>query len=86
MVEVNAVSRNISLGGLLLEVSCPMPDRSPIEFTIILGGSIPRSILLSGAGVVVRVEPGNKADTFGIAVACSEPIRQIEEYLSGQSR
>jgi PilZ domain len=75
MAEVDAVTRNISLRGLLVESACLIPYRSPVEFSITLrGGPISRSIELTGAGKVVRVEPGKTADGFGIAVACSHPL------------
>lgn len=81
MAEVDAVVRNISLGGLLLESSCPVPDNTSVEFTItVRGGSISRPIQLKGAGEVVRVGPGGKADRFGIAVACSRPITQMQHH------
>lgn len=81
MVKVDAVSRNISLGGLFLDSTSPIPRGSQVEFTITLGGAIPRLIILGGTGEVVRVEQREEAYRFGIAVACTQPIRQIESYL-----
>lgn len=79
--EVDAVIGNISLGGLLLESASAVPHRSPVEFTItVRGGSISRPIELRGAGEVVRVAAGGKADRFGIAVACSRPITQMQHH------
>src|ERR1700674_2603947 len=73
MAEVDAVSRNISQCGLLLQSACLIPYHSPVEFTItVRGGPISRPIKLTGAGEVVRLEPGETADGFGIAVACSQ--------------
>jgi hypothetical protein len=81
--EVDAVTRNISLGGLLLESDCLIPDRCPVEFIITLrGGLISRPVKLTGAGQVVRVQPGEAADKFAIAVACSQPITQLELPLT----
>jgi hypothetical protein len=83
LAEVDAVTRNISLGGLFLESACLIPDRTPVEFTITLrGGPTSRPIKLTGAGEVVRVEPGETADGFGIAVICSQPITQMEHHLT----
>jgi PilZ domain len=79
--EVDAVSRNVSLGGLFLESTSPIPRGSHVDFTITLGGAIPRLIILGGTGEVVRVEQREDADGFGIAVACAQPIHQIESYL-----
>jgi hypothetical protein len=85
VAEVDAVSRNISICGLLLESTLPIPCRSQLEFTIILGDPIPRLIKLGGRGEVVRLEAGATTNTFGIAVACAEPIHQIENYLPDAS-
>jgi hypothetical protein len=86
IIEVDAVSRNISIGGLLLESTCLIPYRSLVKFTITLRGlPISRLIKLGGAGEVVRLEPGAANDRFGIAVACAEPICHIEGYLSATS-
>jgi hypothetical protein len=38
MVEVDAVSRNVSLSGLFLDSAPPIPQGSQVEFTITLGG------------------------------------------------
>lgn len=79
--EVDAVTRNISLGGLLLESTCLVPHRSPVEFTItVRGGSTSRPIQLKGAGEVVRVGPGESTNRFGIAVACKQPLTQIQRH------
>ncbi len=78
--ETDATSKNISIGGLLLESKCPIPHHSGVEFTITLGGETPRSIVLGGTGEVVRIEPGDTG-TFRIAVACAHPIHRIENYL-----
>lgn len=81
VVEVDAVSRNVSLGGLLLDSTSPIPHGSQVEFMITLGDAIPRLIILGGAGDVVRVDQRKEANMFGIAVACAQPIHQIESYL-----
>lgn len=81
--EVDTVSRNVSIGGLFLEFSLPIPDCRAVEFTITLQGrSILRPILLVGTGEVVRVETVGANDEFGIAVACSQPIIEIEHHFS----
>jgi len=86
MVEIDTVSRNMSIGGLLLESTCLIPYRSPVEFTITLTGlPISRLMKLGGAGEVVRLEPGAAKDRFGIAIACAQPIYRIEDYLSAAS-
>jgi len=79
--QVDAVSRNVSAGGLLLESPLLIPQGSAVSFVIILRGSqFVHPIELSGEGDVVRVEPGGPEAGFGIAVKCTSPIRQIEHY------
>ena len=86
MVEVEIVSRNISIGGLLLESTCMIPHGSAVEFTITLTGlPISRLIKLGGAGEIVRLEPSAAKDRFRIAIACAQPICRIEDYLSAAS-
>ena len=82
IAEVDAVSKNISIGGFLVESTCLIPNRTPVEFMITIGGPIPKVIKLRGAGEVVRIEPGEKTYTFAIAVACAKPLSHIENYLS----
>jgi hypothetical protein len=83
VTEAGAVSRNISLGGLLLESACLIPYRTPVEFAItVRAGPIFRPVKLRGSGEIVRVEPGETADKFAIAVECSQPITQIEHVLA----
>ena len=88
--EIDVVSRNISIGGLLLESGRPISLGSPIEFMITLTGPpMSRSITLEGAGRVVRLEKetkNKKKRKFGIAVACAQPVAQIEDYLSAASK
>jgi PilZ domain len=80
---VDTVSRNVSIGGLFLEWPLPIPDGRAVEFTITLQGrSILRPILLVGTGEVVRVETGKPKDEFSIAIACSQPITEIEHHFS----
>jgi hypothetical protein len=72
--EAGAVIRNISLGGLLLEAACSIPCGTPVEFIITVGdGTISRPIKLTGAGEVVRVEPKETADKFGILWHSASP-------------
>jgi hypothetical protein len=78
MAEAGAVTRNISLGGLLLESASVIHYGTPVEFAITMrGGLISRPVKLTGAGQVVRVQPGEAADKFAIAVACSQPITEL---------
>jgi hypothetical protein len=83
MAETAAVTRNISLGGLLLEAPCSIPCGSPVEFIITVGGGlISRPAKLTGAGKVVRVQLDEAADKFGIVLAFSQPIARMEQVLA----
>jgi len=82
LTELEAVSKNVSIGGMLLKTASPVPQRSSVNFTIRLHGiQTLRPIDLVGEGEVVRVEPRG-AEGFAIAIKCSRPFSQIETYLS----
>jgi hypothetical protein len=74
MAEVDGTTRNIGIGGLLLESAYLIPYLSPVEFTITLTG-LPMK--LGGTGRVVRIEAGETTERFKIAVACGEPMYEI---------
>jgi hypothetical protein len=79
--ELRAMSRNVSIGGLLLDVPSRIPQHSSVSFTLtVQGDRLVRPILLAGEGKVVRVEPQPRRK-FAVAVECSRPITQIERYL-----
>jgi hypothetical protein len=63
--EFDAVSTNVSLGGLLLETALEIPRHSPVTFTMtIQGGRIIHPIRLVGEGEVLRVEPSGPGAWF----------------------
>ncbi len=81
--EFDAVSRNVSIGGLLLETASDVPLHSPVTFTMtVQGGRVIRPVHLAGEGEVVRVEPSRPGAWFAIALECRQPIAQIENYLT----
>lgn len=81
--EIDAVSKNVSIGGLLLEATAQIPENCSVSFVLtVQGGHVTRPIRLTGEGEVVRVEPVLSENRFAIAVKCERPIAQIEEYLS----
>lgn len=80
--EVEAVSRNISTGGLLLDCPVLIPQHSEIDFVISLSGRRLRPVKLTGEGTVVRVERSRARPDFSIAVECKKSMTQIEPYLS----
>jgi hypothetical protein len=79
--ELNAVSKNVSLGGMLLSAEVPIPQNCPVLLTMTIEGSaMARPLQVRIEGRVVRVithEPG-----FDIAVECNRPISRIENLLS----
>jgi hypothetical protein len=80
--ELDTMSRNVSLGGMLLETASPIPEQTSVSFVMTLkGGRIARPIELAGDGQVVRVE-NSQTPAYAIAVQCKDPIIQIEPYLA----
>jgi len=88
MVELDAVSRNISIGGLLLETSSMIPQHTPVSFIItVRDAQVVRPIQFVGEGEVVRVdakvtEKRSSERLFAIAVECKRPITRTEEPLA----
>ena len=81
--EVQAVSKNVSIAGLLLETDARIPQCCPVSFVMtVKGGRVIRPIQFVGEGEVVRVEPDATGAGFAIAVKCKRPISQLEHYLS----
>ena len=84
--EVQTKSRNVSIGGLLLESAFALPKSQPLSFTLTVhGGSIVSPIKFFGEGKVVRVEPHGSGAGFTVALECTHPIGQMEDYLAGSA-
>jgi hypothetical protein len=80
--ELQAVTKNVSRGGLLLESTSAIGEHCPVSFTMHLqGGAVVRVVPLVGEGEVVRVEPSGSGAGFAIAVKCKHPISQMKQYL-----
>src|SRR5919108_3711825 len=82
--ELQAVTKNVSVGGLLLETASPIPKHCPLSFVMTLhGGSITRPIQVLGEGEVVRVESHGPGAGFAIAVKCKHQIQlNLPEFAS----
>lgn len=81
--EVDGLSRNVSIGGLLLETATLIPQHSAVSFVMTLqGGPLVRPIALASEAKVVRVEPAGADTGFVIALKCKRPITGIASYLS----
>jgi hypothetical protein len=83
--EVDAISRDASIGGLLVESPTPIPQCSLVNFVIRLSGRTHRPVDLMGEGRVVRVEHAKAEPEFVVAIECNNPITQIEPYLPADS-
>ena len=81
---VEAFSRDVSAGGLLLEAPRLIPPHSKVSFVMSLQGPMLPSIKLMGEGEVVRVAPCAAVDRFVIAVECKNPITQIQPSLPSE--
>jgi hypothetical protein len=80
--EIEAVSKNLSVGGLLVRSALPVPHDTYVTFVLSVHGSQSvRQIHLAGEGQVVRLESSESDGTFMMAVRCNEPVTQLEEYL-----
>jgi len=80
--EVETISRNVSIGGLLLNSAAMIPEHTPVNFILsVLGEQAVHPIYLAGEGKVVRVEHIQIDATFAIAVECETPIMHLEEHL-----
>ena len=83
MVELEAVSRNISIGGLLLETSSMIPRHTPVSFVVtVRNDQVVRPIQFVGEGKVVRVDPKTADQGFAIAVECVRPISRTDDPLA----
>ena len=77
--EVEAVSRDVSLGGILVRSAAMIPEHTPVTFIIsVRGEQSIQPIYLEGEGEVIRVKSSG-AD-FMIAVECKTPITRLEEH------
>lgn len=82
LLEFSAVSRNISIGGLLLEAASPAPLHCMICFTLTLQGeNMVRPIQLRGEGEVLRVQTDESGAGFAIALQCSRPLTEIADVV-----
>jgi hypothetical protein len=77
--ERHAMSRNISSQSVLLETDFPVTAQAQVNFVIVVEGEhILRAIRLTGQGEVIRVSPLESGAGFLIAIACGQPIADID--------
>jgi PilZ domain len=84
--ELQAVSDNVSLGGLLLQADSPLPQSHPVSFIVrVRGHHIVGPRELGGEGEVVRVEPHRSGTGFAIAIKCKRAISELEPDLASSA-
>jgi len=79
--ELLAVTKNVSIGGLLIETASPIPQHCPVDFIMTLHGGPVIPIQVVGEGEVVRVEPRGPGAGFAIAVKYKRPRSQMQHGL-----
>jgi len=82
--ELQAVTKNVSVGGLLLETASSIPQHCPVDFVMTLqGGSLLHPIRVVGEGEVVRVEAHGPGAGFAIAIKYKRDIELNLSQLAG---
>ena len=77
-IEVQAIIRNVCIGGFLAKSADMIPEHTTVTFVISLKGEVAaRPIYLTGEGEIVRVEKSQEDAAFAIAVECRGPITQL---------
>ena len=80
--ELQAISNNISLGGILLEADTPIPQHCDVIFTLAVPEHhIVGAVQLAGEGEVVRVESHHSGTGYAIAVKCRRPLSRLEDFI-----
>lgn len=80
--ELETVSRNVSVGGLLVTSNDQLPLRTPVSLTMnVVGPRFRHPVKLIAEGEVVRVESLGPGAGFAIAVECKHPIKEMEDHL-----
>jgi len=80
--SLDAISKNVSVEGVLVEAGDQIPVRTQVSLTMnVVAPSSRRPVVLLGEGEVVRVKSMGPGSGFAIAVKCQQPITEIEEQL-----
>ena len=79
-VKVEAISQNVSIGGLLVRSASMIPLHTTVTFAMhAQGEKVIRPICLVGEGKIVRVEKSATDAIFAIAVQCNTPVTHSED-------
>jgi hypothetical protein len=80
--ELVTKSRNISLGGLLVEADEVVPWNCDVEFEMVVHTDPVRpGLRLRGAGHIVRIEPSAEGNNFLLALQCEGPMRRVLDEI-----
>jgi hypothetical protein len=80
--EIDTVSKDLSVGGLLVRSALLVPEHTVVSFVLSVHGSQSlRPVHLIGEGEIVRVETTSMDEQFAIAIRCNAPVTELEEYL-----
>lgn len=75
-VQLDAVTKNVSAGGVLFESPVDIPKHSAVDFTIVAKGeAVTHPIEFTGQGRVVRVESSSTSSQYMIALKCDIPVQ-----------
>lgn len=84
--ELNAVSANISIGGVLLKAADAVPPHTYVSLEMeVRGPWSHRPVRLVAKGEVVRVENLGATGGFAIAIQCQQPIAEMKGRLAAAS-
>jgi hypothetical protein len=82
MSELETVSKDISLGGLLVRSASHVPTGTSVTFELsVHGRQSVRPVHLIGDGMVVRTEKVPADGTYVMAVKCRAPISELQDIL-----
>src|SRR5215471_12826976 len=83
--RLEGVSKNVSVGGMLLSAGAQIPLRTKVRLVIDVASAFAgRPIHLIADGKVVRIEPLANSRGFAIAVECKHPISKMMRHLRSE--
>ena len=81
--ELQAVTKNVSICGFLLETTSIIPQYCLVDFIMTLHGApVIRPIQVTGKGEVVRVEPHGPGAGFAVAIKCERELELNLPYFA----
>jgi PilZ domain len=80
--EIQAVSNNLSLGGILVHADSALPQHCHVNFIMtVQDHNIIGPTKIVGQGEVIRVQPHHSGTGFAIAVRCEHPPSAMGGFL-----